>query len=127
MGLRSACVPDGPMNKLSMMYQPRSNEANWTHMPTPLTQDLAAFLLLRGPYAWIGYNWVGCVGSPPLDRGKRPQDIEYPRAFAFDYGTPWGTCKETGVDTKVFTRKWTNAHVTLDCHDFTAKITHPGG
>jgi hypothetical protein len=23
-------------------------------------QDLAAFLLVRGPYAWLGWGWKGC-------------------------------------------------------------------
>ena len=26
-------------------------------------QDLATFLLVRGPYAWIGYVWSGCTDS----------------------------------------------------------------
>ena len=25
-----------------------------------LAQDLASFLLVRGPYAWLGHGWVGC-------------------------------------------------------------------
>ena len=26
-------------------------------------QDLATFLLVRGPFAWIGYVWSGCTDS----------------------------------------------------------------
>ena len=26
-------------------------------------QHLASFLLLRGPFAWLGWAWVGCDGS----------------------------------------------------------------
>jgi len=26
-------------------------------------QDLASFLLVRGPYAWLGYGWQGCTNG----------------------------------------------------------------
>jgi hypothetical protein len=31
--------------------------------PTDLDFFLPAFLALRGPYAWLGWAWVGCSGS----------------------------------------------------------------
>ena len=33
-------------------------------------QDLATFLLGRGPYVWLGFGWSGCTDShPPLPLG----------------------------------------------------------
>jgi hypothetical protein len=26
-------------------------------------QDLASFLVVRGPYAWLGYGWQGCTNG----------------------------------------------------------------
>ncbi len=38
-------------------------------------QDLANFLLLRGPYAWLGYSWVGCSV-----KYARPPEMDMVRA-----------------------------------------------
>lgn len=78
-------------------------------------QDLAAFLLTRGPYAWLGYGWTGCAdASHPFTR---------PASLDVDYGTPLDFCEETGTGTGVFTRHWSKATVSLDCNDFSANVT----
>lgn len=82
----------------------------------PLVQfdmDLATFLLLRGPYAWLGYAWVGCG-----------IDYEFPDALKADYGVPQGTCVESGgAGSGVFTRAWSKADVTVDCNAYTGTVT----
>jgi hypothetical protein len=45
-----------------MMYAINAHKPNV--MPE-VAQDLANFLLIRGPFAWLGHGWKGCsqVGS----------------------------------------------------------------
>ena len=71
-------------------------------------QDLANFLLTRGPYAWLGWGWKGCS-----------QQYYFPPEFNLDYGEPGpgrgGLCKETADASQVFTREYSKATVTMDC------------
>lgn len=73
-------------------------------------QDLAAFLLIRSDYAWLGYSWGGC------DRQySRPEMLDK------DFGVPMDTfCRETAPG--VFSREWTKAIVRLDTNTNQATI-----
>jgi len=76
-------------------------------------QDLATFLLARGPYAWLGYGWLGCgnaAGGCSSGMYQRPTELD------LDYGEPTEQCRETGVGTGVFQREWTKASVEMDCN-----------
>jgi len=83
----------------------------WTlngSVTSPLPQpalDLATFLLVRGPYWWLGYGWVGC--------GVK---YDFPASLSVDYGEPLGTCAETTPGSGVFTRAWTKATAKVDCN-----------
>ena len=67
-----------------------------------LYSDVARFLLVRGPYAWIGFGWEGCVNAaPPLAHFAR-----------HDFGEPLELCRETAPGSGVFTRRWSKANVT---------------
>jgi|EP01044_Picomonas_judraskeda_P002067 hypothetical protein len=79
--------------------------------PLDFEQHLAAFLLIRGPYAWLGWNWVGC-GATPL----RPAGMDG------DYGEPVGLCKETAPQSQIFERNYTKAKVTLNCAEWEGHI-----
>ncbi len=82
-------------------------------VPLPaFNQDLATFLLIRGPYAWLGYGWVSCN-----------IEYEFPDALKVDYGTPLGTCAETAPNSGVFTRAYTNGKATMDCNTWTGTVT----
>lgn len=107
-------------------------------------QDLATFLLVRGPYAWIGYTWSGCTDSNypagcdlhcngttnnckacrfPLARDAHP--FPRPPALDDDYGEPLTAtefCSETAPGTGVFTRRYTKATVSMDCNTFQGTI-----
>jgi hypothetical protein len=79
---------------------------------TELHQDLANFLLVRGPYAWLGHGWHGCSKNYP-----------FPHEFSRDYGKPLDICAETAANSGVFTRKWTNVDVTMDCNKWTPSFS----
>jgi hypothetical protein len=77
-----------------------------------LSQDLANFLLVRGPYAYLGHGWLGCS-----------QTYEYPDALNADYGEPLGLCAETTAGSGIFLREWSKATVQMDCNTWTPSIT----
>ena len=37
---------------------------------TNFDMDLAVFLASRGPYAWLGYGWMGCGCGPHIHTSK---------------------------------------------------------
>jgi hypothetical protein len=55
--MRSMCAAKSTPQMRAMAYgmsgQPHTRS-------TDLLQDLAAFLLIRGRYAWLGWGWKGC-------------------------------------------------------------------
>jgi hypothetical protein len=51
-------------------------------------QDLASFLLARGPYAWLGSGWEGCHNSNYYDGGAPYFNEFRPEGLDVDYGTP---------------------------------------
>ena len=73
--------------------------------------DIAAFLLTRGPYAWLGHGWSGCS-----------KQYERPAGLDVDYGVPHGLCVESANGSGVFTREWSKASVTLDCNTWSGSI-----
>ena len=98
--MRTNCGADSPSQNGTMFfgYSRFTHQQAWGpggELPSP-TQDLAAFLITRGPFAWFGYGWTGCADS------KHP--FTRPAALDADYGTPQGFCKETKPG--VFERKW---------------------
>ena len=83
-------------------------------LPTP-DQDLAMFLLARGPYAFFGYGWSGCISaSHPF---TRPPSIER------EYGAPLNNCSQTAPGSGVWTRNFTHADVAIDCKSFEATFS----
>lgn len=98
-----------------MMYALQSNHSSADGI-TDFEQSLAGFLLLRGPYAWLGWAWSSCVDPPPR-----------PAALDKDYGEPLGICEERGGEPGVFTREYTKASVSLDCNKWVGAINAKGG
>lgn len=121
--MKENCGADSPSQNGTMFfgYSRYQHSQAWGNASIPgqsygsllsPTQDLAAFLLARGPWAWFGYGWTGCADA------KHP--FTRPAALEADYGVPVGFCAESSPG--VFTRKWTKAEIKLDCNDFTADI-----
>jgi hypothetical protein len=109
--LRALCNITSPAQTRAMMYQ-----LNHTHGdPSKLLsfeQDLANFLLVRGPYAWLGHGWTGCSKNYP-----------FPPELNMDYGEPTnGICAETAPKSGVFTRSWTHVDVEMDCNTWLPSI-----
>ena len=79
-----------------------------------LMQNLAAFQLVRGEYAYIGYGFLACDES-----------FNYtlpPELHSADYGDPLGACKE--VYPGVFERNFTNSVARLDCNTWVGTVEH---
>ena len=87
---------------------------NATQRPLPaISEDIAAFLILRGDYAWVGTGWVGCI-----------TDYPFPAELEVDYGLPLTTYyNETAPGSGVFTRAWTKATATFSCPSWTGTVS----
>ena len=86
--------------------------------PLPFVeQDVAQFLLSRGKFAWLGFNWMGCVSEDQIQY-LRPSQMDV------DYGTPEEEyCRETAPGSGIFTREWSRASVKIDCNTWKPTIT----
>ena len=105
--LRRACAANSTWHDGALLFEfTRATFAKPFPLPY-VQQDVAMFLLARGPYAWLGHNWMGCVDEALV----RPKEIDV------DYGTPVDErCVETRTGSGVFTRKWTTGTVMMDCN-----------
>ena len=75
-------------------------------------QDIANFLLIRGPYAFLGHGWLGCSRT-----------YKVPKQINWDFGKPVGLCKETAPKSGIFTREWTKASIQMDCNKWKPTIS----
>ena len=71
--------------------------------PTPagLLQNIAAFLIARGPWWWLGEDWMGAERAVWSD------------IYNTDVGVPLTECAETSP--AVFGRNYSNGYAELDC------------
>ena len=78
------------------------------NQPKP-NETVAAFLIARGPYAFIG------------GRGLRDShEGDWHPLFGLDVGRPIGLCAETSQNT--FERRWSRGDVSFDCNTYTASL-----
>jgi len=96
--MRTFCAPEMQKNPMTMQMS-----------VTDAEQVLAAFLIVRPPYGWLGFGWESD------NRNWLP-------IFNTDVGEPMGPCQETSEITGLFTRTWTKGTVELDCNNWTAKL-----
>lgn len=107
--LRALCNETAAPQTRAMMYALSDMGPPWGQ----LKQDLANFLLIRGPFAWLGHGWKGCSKNYP-----------FPPEFNLDYGEPVDkVCKETAPQSGVFAREWSKASVQMDCNTWKPTIT----
>ena len=121
---RRACAPHSQEYDSALMvpFAPEGGKSPDGRAPNFLA-DLATFLLIRGPHAWIGHPFVGCslwdqkVGGPG-QLYERPLLLD-----TLKVGTPLDTqCQETAAGSGVFARQWTGAHVSFDCATATGSV-----
>ena len=114
--------PDGvgiaPTSSTCAAFMESTCDASWQAVPTTMQWPsrasdklpvLAAFLITRGPYSYIGYGWNGGP-LPPWD----------PLWDVYDVGVPTGTCTQTAPG--VFARSWSRGTATLDCNTWVAVL-----
>ena len=107
---------------------------NGTEM-SHLDLDVAFFLLVRGPYAWIGWGQWGMSWpfNPEPPHGQlppMPNGVPFPDLLRQDFGVPLdescveeSTVAEGGSSSSgVFVRRWTVGEVRLDCDAFEATL-----
>lgn len=105
-----AISPGSEPQRRAMMFPLQGKST--TDLPF-FKQDLASFLLIRGPHAFFGHAWKGCS-----------LQYAFPSQLNLDYGEPTDTlCTETGTNSGIFTRTWSKATVQMDCNTYTADIT----
>ena len=75
-------------------------------------QSVAAFLIVRGPTAYLGYGWES-------------DQTDWQEVFLLQVGEPLGLCASPSDG--VFVREWTYGNVTLDCGKWEAVVPHAGG
>jgi len=111
--LRGMCSEHSPAQTRAMAYGMSGQPE--TRSPT-LIEDLASFLLVRGPFAWLGWGFTGCSRS-----------YYFPPEFNVDYGEPAvgaaGLCKETAAGSAIFYRQYSKATVQMDCNQHKGTIT----
>jgi hypothetical protein len=83
------------------------------------SQEVAAFLLMRGPYAWAGWGEWGMVWPSGSDwNDPHSEVIPFPAEMLQEYGTAVGKCVQTKPG--VFSRQYENLTITLDCNTWNA-------
>lgn len=107
--LRSFCYVNSTAAQRPLAYTNNPSPDNAT---VQADQYAAVFLLTRGNYAWIGYDYRGCKAQP------YPRPLEWDR----DYGYPTGTCLELNGGSMRFSRQWTKATVEWDCNTGRGRI-----
>ena len=112
--LRTLCNASSEVQTRALLYgfSPGSctgtNPADLLYME----QDVANFLLVRGPYAYLGNGWLGCSRT-----------YQYPaEQFNADYGDPLGVCYETTPGSNVFVRNFTKSTVQMDCQTWVPTV-----
>ena len=115
--VRRHCTAGSMAQRYAMLYGFASgcnggNPSSTSNLSEPLL-DIAAFQLVRGPWAWLGHGWSGCN-----------QEYERPAALDGDYGEPLGLCTETiPGNSQIFTREFSKSVVHLDCNTWTGSVT----
>jgi hypothetical protein len=115
-GLKSVHIPD--KNQCVAFMKGQAMTLNETAMILEYTQtvnmtqsefeiDLAFFLLIRGEYGWLGYNWNGC---------HTKWEYQWNQMLDIDYGEPIEPFNE--VKSGVFQRKWSKCVVQFDCNAY---------
>ena len=116
---RAACRPDS-LQQTHLTLFPLDIPRHSPGDPIDPVADVATFLLLRGPFGFLGTGWVGCVDGwfklPEFNESYGRPDV-----FDLDVGTPVDlVCKE--ISPGVFSRAWTKVIAEHSCIDGRSSI-----
>ena len=123
------CVENGTHMNQALVY---TGNSKWSSQnitgPTQAEQYLSTFLLTRGPFAWIGYDWKNCMSGCNANHDWPAGPCRsYPRPAQWDedYGAPVAEhCTETIPNSSAnFARQWTKASVEWNCNTGVGTIT----
>jgi hypothetical protein len=113
--IRNACSSGAFQNMPFLFGLSSGNQTD----PLPYaTQELTAFQLMRGPFAFWGYGQWGMTW-PTTGSSHLP----FPDFIHNDFGVPTGTCTETVPgQSEVFVRTFSKSTVSLNCQTY--EVTH---
>jgi hypothetical protein len=106
-GPTSASCAAWMAQKCAPAMQGRPLTVQMDSSPANANQTVAAFLIARPPYAYIGWGWES-------------DDRQWNDLFYLQAGTPLGLC--TSPAPGVFQRAWSEGTVTLDCNQWKATL-----
>jgi hypothetical protein len=119
-------VPSQPTNASCAGYlRAKCGNASWegqrwammmSPQPGSERQSVAAFMLLRGPYAWIGRGWLG---------GDVDTSLVTPELHSLDPGLPLGPCSRSATadaSGEVWVREYSKMTVSLNCSSWSASF-----
>ena len=80
------------------------------------------FLLVRGEYAWLGTQWLGCTHGDQPPSPAPPEDGRFilPAQLDLDVGEPLNVCAE--VSEGVFEHEWSRYRVRMDCNAWRGEL-----
>ena len=137
-------TPSGQFDSLTLTpVVSRFQVAGWSPgiVGKPLVENIASFLIMRGPFAYMGFAWQGCTntsGSPVRHNYTPCISVASPRGWRIfltshlgrqfrrppevdvDHGVPLGLAKE--VEPGVFVREWSKATAKMDCNVFRGEV-----
>jgi hypothetical protein len=125
--LRKACNVDSDWQKHTILFGLSVNQTTGSTL-AHVRQDVAFFLLARGPYAYAGWGVWGMTWpfQPEPAHGELPPEphgVPLPPELLVDYGEPDGLCHEVSDADGVFERKYSKAGVvSLNCRAFEASL-----
>lgn len=111
--LSEACRPESTQQTRMGYYGFALRDPHTPGSLVDAERDVARFLLVRGPHAFLGTSWVGCEPDGGEESGGHNQTYVRPPAVDVDYGTPDGLCAE--VRPGFFVRDFTKAAASHDC------------
>jgi len=112
--LAAACAPSSPWLRAPLLH---GLALGADGRPSALAADVAAFQLMRGPWAWTGAGVWGM--SWPMGATWNSSSgavVPRPPALDADYGAPLdATCARVAPGGSVFSRRYEKSTLTLDC------------
>ena len=114
--MASACAPTNPWLTAPLLHGVSFDASGAL---TNVDADIAAFLLMRGPWAWTGAGYWGMSWPTGQTWNSSNVPVDRPPQMDVDYGAPVDAhCVQT-TSPNVFKRQYEHALVTLDCSTYT--------